>query len=649
MGSMHTRLEHDGQDFSKLAAFYAERARGGVDLMITGGFAPNTRGAVAPGAGKLSETSEVAPHKLITQAVRGAGAHICLQILHAGRYAMSPQSVAPSAIQSPINPFKPRKLSARDIEQEIGDFVRCAELARLAGYHGVEIMGSEGYLINEFLVKHSNQREDEWGGEFNNRMRFPLEILRRMRVAVGADFLIIFRLSLVDLIPNGSTWPEVVLLAKELEAAGANLINSGIGWHEARVPTIASLVPPAGYAWLTGRLKSEIRIPLVAVNRINSPETAEEVLRQGQADMVSMARPLLADADFVNKAKKGKSETINTCIACNQACLDHIFKNKTATCLVNPRACRETELNIVTTDQAKRIAVIGGGPAGMSSALTLARCGHRVDLYEAGKELGGQFNLAKVIPGKTEYAETIRYYQTMLRQEGVNILLEQHVGLSHIIDAAYEHVVLATGVIPRIPDIPGIDLPLVCGYDQLLRREREAGERVIIIGAGGIGFDVAEFLLHGNEQTDPVDHYLRTWGVDKEYKTGGALCTPHPPKGHRKIFLLQRRAGKFGAGLGKTTGWIHRAQIKMAAVQTMGEVEYLFINAGGMQIKRQGETQFIAADTIVICAGQTEQRELVQGLEQAGLDYSLIGGVNQALELDAQRAIDEGYRHALSL
>ncbi|MEP7085063.1 MAG: FAD-dependent oxidoreductase, partial [Betaproteobacteria bacterium] len=576
MGSMHTGLE-DGNQFDRLAAYFAERARGGVGLMVTGGFAPNIAGWVKPFAGMLVSRGAARRHQRVTAAVRAEGGKIALQILHAGRYAYHPFAIAPSAVKSPISPFKPRELSAAGVERQIKAFIRCAELARDAGYDGVEIMGSEGYFINEFLVAETNHRDDSWGGGYENRMRLPVEIVARTRQAVGRDFIIIYRLSMIDLIPNGSSWTEVVQLAKAIEAAGATLINTGIGWHEARVPTIATSVPRGAFTWVTKKMKGEVGIPLITTNRINTPEVAEQILADGCADMVSLARPLLADPDFVAKAAAGRADEINTCIACNQACLDHTFVGKMSSCLVNPRACHETELNYVRTQSPRRFAVIGAGPAGLSAATTLAERGHEVHLYDGAAEVGGQLNMAKVIPGKEEFHEMLRYFTRRLELTGVRVHLGERASREALAEQGFEQVIVATGVLPRNPRIPGQDHPKVLTYVDVLRHRRPVGHKVAIIGAGGIGFDVAEFLVQDSPSpTTNLEQWLAEWGVgDPEAARGGvAGIKPRVTAPAREVTLLQRKAGKLGAGLGKTTGWIHRATLKMKGVQMINGVNY---------------------------------------------------------------------------
>jgi len=653
MGSMHTGLEEMPNGFERMAAFFAERARGGVGLIVTGGVGPNEEGSVRAGAAKLSTAEEAAEHKVITQAVHEAGGKICMQILHAGRYAYSPQLVAPSAIQAPINPFTPRELDEEGIEKQIRDFVNCASLAKEAGYDGVEIMGSEGYFINQFLVAHTNHRTDRWGGSYENRMRLPVEIVRRVREAVGAEFIIIYRLSMLDLIEGGSTWDEVVVLAKAIEQAGATLINTGIGWHEARIPTIATKVPRAAFTKVTAKLRGEVKIPLVTTNRINTPEVAEQVLAEGDADMVSMARPFLADPDFVNKAAADRSDTINTCIGCNQACLDHTFSGKLTTCLVNPRACYETELNYIPTQSVKKIAVVGAGPAGLSAATVAAERGHQVTLFDSASEIGGQFNVAKRVPGKEEFFETLRYFNSKLQSSGVDLRLNTRVSAAELRAGGYDEVILATGIVPRTPDIPGIEHPKVISYLDAILQRKPVGQRVAVIGAGGIGFDVSEFITHDGESTSlDREAFWKEWGIDLGLEARGGVAgvrpAPHAPA--RQVYLLQRKKSKVGNGLGKTTGWIHRTGLKNKQVQMISSVEYLKVDDEGLHLRiAEGEPQVLPVDTVIVCAGQDPLRELQAELEQAGLPVHLVGGADVAAELDAKRAINQGSRLAAQL
>jgi len=650
MGSMHTGLEEARNGMQRMAAYFAERARGEVGLIVTGGIAPNREGWTAPFAAKMSNRREARQHRLITEAVHSAGGKICMQILHAGRYGYHPLLVAPSRIKSPITPFKPRALSSRGVERTIRNFVRCAALAREAGYDGVEIMGSEGYLINEFIVRKTNRRTDEWGGSYENRIRFPIEIVSRVREAVGPDFILIYRLSMLDLVEKGSTWAEVEMLAKRIEQAGASIINTGIGWHEARVPTIATMVPRGGFSWVTRKLMGQVNIPLITTNRINTPELAEEILARGDADMISMARPFLADPDFVKKARLGQSHHINTCIGCNQACLDHVFARKTSSCLVNPRACHETEMEVEPAPIRKRIAVVGAGPAGMAAASTAAQRGHQVILYEARDRIGGQFLMAREIPGKEEFNETLRYFAQELDRLGVEVRLNHRVRVSELADQEYDEILLATGVSPRVPQIPGIDREIVIRYDELLKGEKEAGKRVAIIGAGGIGFDVAEFLTHATpEEEESIPAFMAEWGVDMAYQEPGGLRPPEKPEVFREVTLMQRSKGKLGAGLGKTTGWIHRSALRKRGVKMLSEVTYLSIEEHGIRILRKGTEQLLEVDTVIVCAGQEPLRDLLQPLQELGRQVHLIGGAQEALELDAKRAIDQAMRLAIRL
>ena len=654
MGSMHTGLE-DGNKHDRLAAYFAERARGEVGLIVTGGYAPNRAGWVKPFAGKLTTHGEAARHRILTDAVHTEGGKIAMQILHAGRYAYHPLAVAPSRIRSPITPFTPRELSTAGVEKQIRAFVQCTQRAREAGYDGVEIMGSEGYFINEFLVKHTNQRTDEWGGDYSQRMRLPVEIVARAREAVGEDFIIIYRLSMIDLIPDGSSWEETVTLAKAIEDAGATIINTGIGWHEARVPTIATSVPRGAFAWVTRKMKQEVTIPLVTSNRINLPATAEQILADGCADMVSLARPMLADSEFVRKAREGRSDEINVCIACNQACLDHTFSNKMSSCLVNPRACHETELNYIATDTRRRFAVVGAGPAGISAALVLAERGHKVDLYESAAGIGGQLNMAKVIPGKEEFHEMLRYFERQVELKGVEVHLDRRVSADDLVAGNYDGVIIATGVVPRDTEIDGQDHPSVLSYVDVLRERKTVGKRVAIVGAGGIGFDVAEFLVHdGHSPTLHLDEWLAEWGVVDPAEARGGIATARPQPGPpaREVTLLQRKSGKLGKGLGKTTGWIHRATLKMNGVRMIGNVNYERIGDQGLLVtygEKHEDPTWIEADTIVMCAGQLPLRELEEPLTASGVDVHVIGGADVASELDAKRAIDQGSRLAATL
>ena len=650
MGSMHTGLEDKAADYDKLAAYFAERARGGVGLMVTGGIAPSIAGWLKPFGGRLSMPWHKPRHRKLTHAVHAEGGRICLQILHAGRYGYHPLSTAPSRIKSPITPFTPRALSGRGVESTIRDFVRCARLAQDAGYDGIEVMGSEGYLINQFIAARTNQRQDAWGGDAARRMRFPVEIVRRTREVVGRDFIIIYRLSMLDLVADGQDWSEIVMLAKAIEAAGASIINTGIGWHEARVPTIVTSVPRAGFAWVTKKLKGEVAIPLITTNRINMPEVAERVIAEGEADMISMARPLLADPDWAIKAKSGRSERINTCIACNQACLDHVFQNKRASCLVNPRACHETELKIEPAITRKRIAVVGAGPAGMACASTLAERGHAVTLFDQAREIGGQFNYAKRIPGKEEFHETLRYFRHRLADTGVEVRLEQRADAAQLRAEGYDEVVVATGITPRRVNFPGSDDPRVLSYLDVLAHNKPVGPRVAIIGAGGIGFDVAEFLAeHAPSPTTDIARWTREWGVDMQLAQRGGLQKPQPEPAAREIWLLQRSAGRPGARLNKTTGWVHRATLKGKQVTMLGDVAYERFDNDGLRITVQGQPQVLPVDHVVICAGQEPHRQLADALAGVGITAHVIGGADVAAELDAKRAIAQGTRLAASL
>ncbi|MFF8789616.1 FAD-dependent oxidoreductase [Streptomyces sp. NPDC015125] len=648
MGSMHIGLEEAENGFDRMAAFYAARARGGVGLMVTGGIAPNEAGRPYDGGAKLTTEEEAAQHRTVTDAVHAAGGRIAMQILHFGRYAYHAELVAPSAIQAPISPFPPHALTDDEVEQTIEDYVRAAELAKSAGYDGVEIMGSEGYLINEFIVGATNQRTDRWGGSYENRVRFPLEIVRRTRERVGTDFILIYRLSMLDLVPGGSTLEEVVALAKEIEAAGATIINTGIGWHEARIPTIVTSVPRGAYTWVTKRLMGSVTIPLVTSNRINTPEVAEELLADGRADMVSLARPFLADPDFVAKAQDGRAEEINTCIGCNQACLDHTFSGKITSCLVNPRACHETELVLSPTRRRKRLAVVGAGPAGLACAVSAAERGHEVTLFDAADEVGGQLNLAKRVPGKEEFEETLRYFRTQLVRQGVEVRLNTPVTAGDL--GAYDEVVVATGVTPRTPEIEGVDHPSVVSYLDVLRDGAQVGERVAILGAGGIGFDVAEFLTDaGDAASQDPETYFRAWGVDTEYGERGGLRAPERPKAPRQVHLLQRKTSKVGAGLGKTTGWIHRAELRHRGVTTVAGATYDRIDDEGLHVTVDGTAGTLPVDTVVLCTGQEPRRDLYEELRAEGRAVHLIGGADVAAELDAKRAIAQGTELAAAL
>ena len=650
MGSMHVGLEEAKNGFERMAAFYAERARGGVGLIVTGGIAPNDEGAPFPGGSRLTTQEEADQHKVVTEAVHREGGKIALQILHFGRYAYHPGLVGPSAIKAPISPATPRALTSDEVVKTIDDYARCAALAQSAGYDGVEVMGSEGYLINEFIAARTNQREDEWGGAYENRIRFPIEIVRRVRERVGPNFIIIYRLSMLDLVEGGSTFEEVVQLAKAIEAAGATILNTGVGWHEARIPTIATKVPRAAFAWVTQKMKGHVGIPLVATNRINTPEVAEGLLAEGFCDMVSMARPLLADAFFVQKAAEGRADEINTCIGCNQACLDHTFGGKITSCLVNPRACHETLLNFLPTTQTKRIAVVGAGPAGLSFATYSAERGHDVTLFESSPDVGGQFNVAKKVPGKEEFYETLRYFRKQLQLTGVKTRFNHRVTAQELIDGQFDEVVLATGVSPRTPPIEGIDHPKVINYLDVIRDGKPVGKVVAIIGAGGIGFDVAEFLTHAGESAslNPAKFYAE-WGIDTHYANRGGIMPADLEKSPRQVYLLQRKASKVGDGLGKTTGWIHRTGLKNRAVNMIAGVTYDKVDDAGLHITVGGEQKLIPADTVVLCAGQDPLRELQAELQAAGCKVHLIGGADVAAELDAKRAIKQGAELAAAI
>lgn len=650
MGSMHVGLEEAENGFERMAAFYAERARGGVGLIVTGGIAPNEEARPWQMGASLTTPAEADRHRVVTDAVHAEGGLIAMQILHFGRYAYHPELVAPSPLQAPISPFPPREMTADDIERTIADFARCAALAQQAGYDGVEIMGSEGYLINEFIATRTNQRTDEWGGSYTNRIRFPLEIVRRVREAVGPEFIIIFRLSMLDLVEGGSTLAEVIELAQELQAAGVTILNTGIGWHEARIPTIATSVPRAAFTWVTEELKGAVTIPLVTSNRINTPEVAERVLAEGQADMVSMARPFLADADFVAKAAAGRADRINTCIGCNQACLDHTFQLQITSCLVNPRACHETELLVEPVAAPRRVAVVGAGPGGLAAAVTAAQRGHDVTLFEADDRIGGQFNLAAQIPGKEEFHETLRYFRNALEDAEVDVRLGTRVGVAELVAGNFDDVVLATGVTPRIPEIPGIDHPSVVTYLQVLRDHVDVGRSVAVLGAGGIGFDVAEYLTQSGPSAaiDP-QRYFAEWGIDATHQSRGGVVAPTVEEPARQVVLLQRKSTKVGAGLGKTTGWIHRAELKKRQVRMVPGVAYDRIDDAGLHVTIDEQPQVLAVDTVVVCTGQEPQRELLEGLQAAGVNVQVIGGADVAAELDAKRAIKQGTEVAAAL
>ncbi|MFJ1615903.1 FAD-dependent oxidoreductase [Streptomyces sp. NPDC088251] len=648
MGSMHIGLEEVEGGFERMAAFYAERARGGVGLMVTGGIAPNARACSLPGGAKMTTEAEAEQHARVTAAVHEAGGRIAMQILHFGRYAHHPGLVAPSAIQAPISAFTPHALTDDEVEETVEDFARAAGLAQRAGYDGVEIMGSEGYLINEFIAAATNHRTDRWGGSYENRIRFPVEIVRRVRERVGSDFILIYRLSMLDLVPGGSSLEEVVRLAREIESAGATIINTGIGWHEARVPTIATSVPRGAYTWVTERVRGSVSVPLVTSNRINTPEDAEAILASGRADMVSMARPFLADPDFVVKAAEGRPDAINTCIGCNQACLDHVFSGRVTSCLVNPRACHETELTLAPTRTVKRVAVVGAGPAGLACAVSASERGHRVTLFDAAEEIGGQLNVARRVPGKEEFNETLRYFRTRLAEEKVELRLGTRATADVL--AGFDEVVLATGVTPRSPAIPGLDHPSVVGYLDVLRDGARVGDRVAIIGAGGIGFDVAEFLTDpGDAASLDPEVFFRRWGVDTGYRDRGGLRAPERPKTARTVHLIQRRTGKVGAGLGRTTGWIHRTELRHRGVTMIAGAAYDRIDDDGLHLTVDGEQRLLPVDTVVLCAGQEPRRELYEELLAAGRPAHLIGGADVAAELDAKRAIQQGTELAASL
>ncbi len=643
MGSMHVGLEEVEHGFERMAAFYAERARGEVGLMVTGGIAPNERGRPAPGGAMLTNEAEAAQHRIVTEAVHAAGGKIAMQILHFGRYAYHPDLVAPSALKAPINPATPHALTGDEVEQTIADFVRCAALAQYAGYDGVEIMGSEGYLINEFIAARTNHRTDAWGGSYANRIRFAVEIVRRVRERVGAHFIIIYRLSALDLVEGGSTLEEVIQLAQAIEAAGATILNTGIGWHEARVPTIATKVPRGAYAWVTQRLMGHVKIPLVATNRINTPELAEQLLADGVCDMVSMARPFLADAQFVRKAREGRADEINTCIACNQACLDHTFAGQVTCCLVNPRACHETLLKIEPATQPRHIAVVGAGPAGLAFATTAASRGHRVTLFESAAEIGGQFNIAKQVPGKEEFHETLRYFRRQIELTGVDLRLNTRVDAAQLAAGGYDDIVLATGIVPRKPAIEGVDHPKVLSYLDVLQAHKPVGQTVAVVGAGGIGFDVSEYLVHeGKSPSVDAARFNAEWGIDPGYTHAGGLADPVVEPPARRVHLLQRKTTKVGDGLGKTTGWIHRASLKARRVGMSPGVQYQRIDDAGLHVTVDGKPELLAVDNVVICAGQEPQRELLAALQAAGCRVHLIGGADVAAELDAKRAIKQG-------
>jgi len=651
MGSMHIGLEEAPNGYNRMAAFYAERAAGGVGLIVTGGISPNDAGLTFAGGAKLDSREEAEKHKVITEAVHAAGGKIAMQILHTGRYSYQPELVAPSAIQAPINPTKPHALTSAEVNQTIADFAHCAKLAQYAGYDGVEIMGSEGYLINEFIAARTNHRDDEWGGSYENRIRFPIEIVKRTREEVGENFIIIYRLSMLDLVEGGSSLEEVIQLAKEIEKAGATIINTGIGWHEARIPTIATKVPRAAFTWVTEKLKGIVKVPLITSNRINTPEMAEHVLASGHADMISMARPMLADSEFVLKAEQGRSDEINTCIGCNQACLDHIFSMKIATCLVNPRACYETELIFKESAEKKNIAVIGAGPAGLSFATYAAERGHQVTVFDAANQIGGQFNIAKTVPGKEEFYETIRYFKRKIElQPNIRLVLNHLVSYEELQDADYDDIVVATGVTPRELNIPGVDHPKVLTYIQALKERLPVGHRVAIIGAGGIGFDTAEYLSHEGESGSlNPEKFYDEWGIDTSYAHVGGLKQPSVEQSEREIYLLQRKSNAVGAGLGKTTGWIHRTGLKHRDVKMIAGASYDKIDDQGLHITVNDQPTVLEVDNVIICAGQESYTAMYDQLKADGKNVHLIGGAKEAGELDAKRAIRQGAELAATI
>ncbi|MBE7661379.1 NADPH-dependent 2,4-dienoyl-CoA reductase [Tenacibaculum finnmarkense] len=652
MGSMHTGLEEEKDGTHKIATYYAERAKGGVGLIVTGGISPNIQGWTAPFSARMSTKKHAREHKIITDAVHKEGGKICMQILHSGRYGYHPLTVAPSKIQAPINPFKPFKLRQSGIRRTLRDFVNSAKLSQEAGYDGIEIMGSEGYLINQFIVKRTNKRSDNYGGTYQNRIRLAIELVQKIREAVGVNFIIIYRLSMLDLVEQGSSWEEVVQLGKEIEKAGATIINTGIGWHESRIPTIATSVPRGAFTWVTQKMKEELSIPLITSNRINMPETAEKVLSEGHADMISMARPFLADPQWVNKAKQERDDEINTCIACNQACLDHAFQQKVASCLVNPRACHETEFNYNPTKNKKKIAVVGAGPAGLSASTILAQRGHEVTLFDADKQTGGQFNIAKQIPGKEEFYETIRYFNKQLELHKVTVKLNTRVSADDLSKGNFDEVIIATGITPRMPRINGIEHEKVLNYIDVIKHKKPVGNRVAVIGAGGIGFDVSEYLAHQGESTAlNIDAWLKEWGIDKSLKSRAGIenVTPEFHPSPREIFMFKRSKGKFGKNLGKTTGWIHRAVLKKKKVQFINEVQYTKIDDQGLHYTQGEEQKILEVDNVIICAGQVPFKELVAPLEEKGIKIHVIGGADFASELDAKRAINQGSRLAAEI
>jgi len=649
MGSMHTGLEEAPNGHKRMAAFFAERAKGGVGLIVTGGIGPNDEGATHKNTKRLNTDEAVAEHKLITDAVHAEGGKICMQILHTGRYAYNPNLVAPSAVQAAINPFKPKALDEAGIEKQIEDFIFSATQAQKAGYDGVEIMGSEGYFLNQFIAARTNHRDDQWGGSYQNRIKLPIEVVRRVRAAVGEHFIIIYRLSMLDLVEGGSSYDEVVELGKAIEQAGATIINTGIGWHEARIPTIATKVPRAAFTWVTAKFRQALSIPVITSNRINNPEVAEQVLARGDADMVSMARPFLADPEFVLKTIEDRADQINTCIGCNQACLDHVFDGKMTSCLVNPRACHETEVNIVPARQLKKIAVVGAGPAGLAAATTAAKRGHQVTLFDSASEIGGQFNIAKQIPGKEEFFETLRYFKRQIEILGIDLKLNTRVDSASLNHSDFDEIIIATGIKPRTPAIPGIDHAKVLSYIDVIVHKKPVGKRVAVMGAGGIGFDVSEYLSHGKRQpSQDIPAFMQEWGIDMSFTARGGIegIKAQPEPSPREIYLLQRKSTKVGAGLGKTTGWAHRAGLVSKGVNMLAGVEYLKIDDAGLHIKLNDEVQVLPVDNVVICAGQEPLRELVEGLTKP---YHLIGGADEAGELDAKRAIDQGTRLLLEI
>ena len=649
MGSMHTGLEEVANGHERMAAYFGERAKGGVGLIVTGGIGPNTEGGTHPNTKKLVTEEDIAGHKQITDAVHAHDGKICMQILHTGRYAYSPDQVAPSAIKSPINPFTPRALTDSEIYKQIDDFVFTSVQAQKAGYDGVEIMGSEGYFLNQFIAARTNQREDDWGGSYENRIRLPIEVVRRVREAVGEHFIIIFRLSMLDLVDGGSTAEEVIQLGKAVETAGATIINTGIGWHEAQIPTIATKVPRAAFTWVTARFRKELSVPVITSNRINTPEVAEEVLARGDADMVSMARPFLADPDFVIKAQENRADEINTCIGCNQACLDHVFGGVMTSCLVNPRACHETELHILATTSSKKIAVVGAGPAGLAAATTAASRGHQVTLFDGANEIGGQFNIAKQIPGKEEFFETLRYYGKQIEITGVDLKLNHRATAEELNNGGFDQVIVATGIAPRMPNIEGIDHPKVLNYLDVIGGKQHVGKKVAIIGAGGIGFDTAEYITHAGESTSQnIPAFMKEWGVDMTFgsRSGTEGITAQPEPSPREVYLLQRKSSRVGKGLGKTTGWVHRAGLAMKGVRMMPSCDYKRIDDDGLHLTVGDEPTTLDVDTIIICAGQDPMRDIIEGLT---VPHHLIGGADVAAELDAKGAINQATRLAAQI